>query len=126
MSEPYRCHITATINGFQCGSGHLPFSARLSAAALRIFVESISALHRGQYTSAQLGSDDNDFQLSITPYNNRGYLLVEVTVHYATYGLALGEPMVDNRFAGGFVAEPAYLSDWIGEVTRLLNAAEMA
>jgi hypothetical protein len=126
MSEPFSCQIIATINGFQCGSGYLPLGARLSDMALRTFVEGMSAFHRGHYTSAQLGSDDTDFQLSITCYNKRGYLLVEVAFHYATEGLAYDEPMVDNRFAGGFVAEPAFLSDWIGEVTRLLNASKTA
>jgi hypothetical protein len=126
MSEPYLCQITATINGFQCGSSHLPLGTWLSDMALRTFVEDMSALHRGQHTPAQMRSDTTGFQLSITPYNKRGYLLVEVALYYATEGLAVDEPMVDNRFAGGFVAEPAFLSNWVSEVTRLLEASKTA
>lgn len=119
MSDPFVFHAAFTISGFT-------YKQRVSFShqALMNFRAAIDRLSYSGYHVATLATEDGTFVVQIQPYGKRGYVLSRATVSFATKPTLAEGILIDNHFAGGFVAEPARLGEWVGEVTTIITSRD--
>ena len=111
------------VDSFSIGGspGHENIRVAINDDVVGDFIKGLKEIDTSWTGQALFYSDDDGFNLEITPFNKFGYLLIKVILKYPANNVAIDhiEPSFVNQFQGFLYVEQGNLRDWLNELEKI-------